>query len=154
MNRFDPCRTAFASGWMTIRGARRRRNLDRGFVLSDHADWEGLNRAIEVVRFHETDNRARHLHVCPMCASELVQPVAWSEESDARWQLTLECPNCSWIEHGIFDRSQVEELEDKLDDGLSEMIADLQRLSQANMAEDIDRFVDALERDLVLPEDF
>jgi hypothetical protein len=111
-------------------------------------------RAIEVVRFHETDNRARHLHICPMCASELVQPVAWSEESDARWQLTLECPNCSWIEHGIFDRSQVEELEDKLDEGLSEMIADLQRLSQANMAEDIDRFVDALERDLVLPEDF
>ena len=47
MNRFDPYRTAFASGWMTIRGARRRRNLDRGFVLSDHADWEALNRAIE-----------------------------------------------------------------------------------------------------------
>ena len=47
MNRFEPCRTAFASGWMTIRGARRRRNLDRGFVLSDHADWDGLNRVID-----------------------------------------------------------------------------------------------------------
>ena len=32
---------------MTIRGARRRRNLDRGFVLSDHADWAALNRTIE-----------------------------------------------------------------------------------------------------------
>ena len=46
MRRFDPCRTAFASGWMAIRGARRRRNLDRGFILSDHADWGGLNTAI------------------------------------------------------------------------------------------------------------
>ena len=47
MNRFEPYRTALASGWMAIRGTRRRRNLDRGFVLSDHADWDALNRAIE-----------------------------------------------------------------------------------------------------------
>ncbi len=37
---------AFASGWMQLRGARRRQGLDRGFVLSDHADWPGLNAAI------------------------------------------------------------------------------------------------------------
>jgi putative mRNA 3-end processing factor len=37
---------AFASGWMQLRGARRRRNVDRGFVLSDHADWPGLLAAI------------------------------------------------------------------------------------------------------------
>ena len=37
---------AFASGWMLLRGARRRRGVDRGFVLSDHADWPGLMRAI------------------------------------------------------------------------------------------------------------
>jgi putative mRNA 3-end processing factor len=39
-------RDAFASGWMQLRGARRRQGLDRGFVLSDHADWPGLQRAI------------------------------------------------------------------------------------------------------------
>ena len=39
---FYSARRAFASGWMSIRGLRRRRNLDKGFVLSDHADWEGL----------------------------------------------------------------------------------------------------------------
>lgn len=39
--------TAFVSGWMRIRGTRRRRSLDRGFVMSDHADWPGLLRAIE-----------------------------------------------------------------------------------------------------------
>lgn len=37
---------AFASGWMQLRGARRRQAMDRGFVLSDHADWPGLQRAI------------------------------------------------------------------------------------------------------------
>ncbi|MCE2659160.1 MAG: ligase-associated DNA damage response exonuclease [Rubrivivax sp.] len=41
-----PHQTAFASGWMRLRGARRRQGLDRGFVLSDHADWPGLVRAI------------------------------------------------------------------------------------------------------------
>lgn len=38
--------TAFASGWMLIRGTRRRRGVDRGFALSDHADWSGLLDAI------------------------------------------------------------------------------------------------------------
>ena len=38
---------AFASGWMQLRGARRRQGFDRGFVLSDHADWPGLQRAIK-----------------------------------------------------------------------------------------------------------
>lgn len=46
MNRFKPFETAIASGWMQVRGLRRRRNADTGFVLSDHADWEGLNKAV------------------------------------------------------------------------------------------------------------
>ncbi|MEM7074236.1 MAG: ligase-associated DNA damage response exonuclease [Pseudomonadota bacterium] len=44
--RFRPASTGFASGWMCLRGVRRRRAVDRGFVLSDHADWTGLNHAI------------------------------------------------------------------------------------------------------------
>lgn len=46
LRRFGDYSDAFASGWMAIRGARRRRAVDQGFVLSDHADWPGLNRAI------------------------------------------------------------------------------------------------------------
>ena len=38
--------TAFASGWMLFRSMRRRRNADRGFALSDHADWPGLIQTI------------------------------------------------------------------------------------------------------------
>jgi putative mRNA 3-end processing factor len=44
--RFQPFSLGIASGWMALRGARRRRAADRGFLLSDHADWPGLNEAI------------------------------------------------------------------------------------------------------------
>src|SRR5690606_8774890 len=43
---FGDISDAFASGWMQIRGWRRRLGHDRGFVLSDHADWPGLLSAI------------------------------------------------------------------------------------------------------------
>lgn len=46
LKRFGDYADAFASGWMQLRGARRRQGLDRGFVLSDHADWPGLQQAI------------------------------------------------------------------------------------------------------------
>jgi putative mRNA 3-end processing factor len=46
LKRFGEYSDAFASGWMQLRGVRRRRALDRGFVLSDHADWPGLQQAI------------------------------------------------------------------------------------------------------------
>lgn len=45
--RFGPQESAFASGWMALRGVRRRRAGDRGFVISDHADWQGLLTAIK-----------------------------------------------------------------------------------------------------------
>jgi putative mRNA 3-end processing factor len=47
IRKFGAVSTAFASGWMSVRGVRRRRNVDRGFALSDHADWDGLLQAIE-----------------------------------------------------------------------------------------------------------
>jgi hypothetical protein len=112
-------------------------------------------KSIEVVHFHDREKPTPSgLHVCPACASELVQPVSWAEAEGQRWELTLECPNCSWFEEGVYERDQVDLLEEKLDDGLAEMLGDLQRLAQANMAEDVDRFVAALHADLILPEDF
>jgi putative mRNA 3-end processing factor len=47
LRRFGEVRTAFASGWMRVRGARRRRGVDAGFVLSDHVDWPQLLSAID-----------------------------------------------------------------------------------------------------------
>ncbi len=42
MRRFPKHSAGFVSGWMRIRGNRRRRGYDRGFVMSDHADWPAL----------------------------------------------------------------------------------------------------------------
>ena len=56
MKRFKAPQTGFASGWMAVRGARRRRGYERGFVLSDHADWPGL---LQTVR----DSKAQQVYV-------------------------------------------------------------------------------------------
>lgn len=42
LKRFEPFSSAMASGWMAVRGNRRRQSVDRGFILSDHVDWQGL----------------------------------------------------------------------------------------------------------------
>lgn len=46
LKRFPNFRTAAASGWMQVRGMRRRKGMDSGFILSDHADWDGLIQTI------------------------------------------------------------------------------------------------------------
>lgn len=94
------------------------------------------------------------LHVCPRCACELVQPVAWEQTASDRCLLRLECPNCRWSAHGSYDRRQVDRLEQQLEDGFARMLADLRRLKQANTADRVERFTAALQADLILPEDF
>ena len=66
--RFGAASTAFASGWMRLRGVRRRRAADRGFVVSDHVDWPDLMRTIRETEAEKifvthgyTDIFARHL---------------------------------------------------------------------------------------------
>ncbi|NNE25624.1 MAG: ligase-associated DNA damage response exonuclease [Saprospiraceae bacterium] len=53
MRRFKPFSLAFASGWMNVRGIKRRRAADTGFVVSDHADWPGL---LEAIKATECEN--------------------------------------------------------------------------------------------------
>ena len=50
MRKLKPYRSAMCSGWMQLRGARRRRNVDRGFVLSDHCDWNQLQQALQFMQ--------------------------------------------------------------------------------------------------------
>jgi putative mRNA 3-end processing factor len=47
LKRFPDAATAMVSGWMRVRGTRRWKGVDRGFVLSDHADWPGVLETIE-----------------------------------------------------------------------------------------------------------
>lgn len=53
VRRFAPFSLGVASGWMKLRGTRRRRGADRGFVLSDHADWDDLNAVIKETGAHK-----------------------------------------------------------------------------------------------------
>jgi putative mRNA 3-end processing factor len=53
LKRFEPYATAVCSGWMQVRGIQRRSNADAGFVLSDHADWDGL---LQVVKATGAEN--------------------------------------------------------------------------------------------------
>ncbi|MEP2920072.1 MAG: ligase-associated DNA damage response exonuclease [Sulfitobacter sp.] len=69
--KFGPQESGFASGWMAMRGVRRRRGGDRGFVISDHADWDGLLSAVKqtgaeniYVTHGYTDIFARYLNDC------------------------------------------------------------------------------------------
>ncbi len=50
MNKFHPYEVATVSGWMQIRGIKRRRNAGQGFVMSDHVDWGSLNQAVRETR--------------------------------------------------------------------------------------------------------
>jgi hypothetical protein len=94
------------------------------------------------------------LHVCPVCASKLVAPVAWEEAGTSHWDVTLHCPNCDWLGSGVFAEELVERFDEELDRGTEELVRDLQRLMRANMEDEIDRFVAALEADQIWPMDF
>jgi hypothetical protein len=112
-------------------------------------------RTIEVVRFESATEPERvGLHICPDCRSDLIQPVAWGQVTPDQWELTLHCPNCGHSREGVFDQNDVAALEERLDEGVDAILSDLQRMTQANMSDEIERFVAALDADLILPEDF
>jgi len=112
-------------------------------------------RSIEVVRFHDSEPEVHEgLHVCPECRSDLVQPVGWGQVSPDHWELELYCPNCGHCRESVFSQDAVAALEEHLDDGVEAILRDLQRMTHANMSDEVDRFVAALEADLILPEDF
>lgn len=97
---------------------------------------------------------ASGLHVCPLCDSSFVHPTDWEEAGDQRWQVGLRCPNCEWSGTGVFHQELVDWFDEQLDQGTDALVRDLKRLTRANMEDEIDRFVQALGADAILPEDF
>ena len=94
------------------------------------------------------------LHVCLDCDSELVYPVEWDESGTTHWEVTLRCPNCEWNATGVYAQETVERFDEELDRGTEALVRDLKRLMTANMEDEIERFVRALDGNHVLPEDF
>ena len=96
----------------------------------------------------------RSCATCGGCNADLVYPVEWEEYGATHWSVTLRCPNCEWTGTGIFEQSVVERFDEELDRGTEALVRDLKRLMHANMEEEIDRFISALQDDQILPEDF
>ena len=96
----------------------------------------------------------RELHVCTNCASTLVYPVQWEEASPKSWHVTLRCPECEWLEGGVFSQNQCDRFDDELEAGTDALTRDYRRLVTANMSDEIDRFSAALRVDAILPSDF
>jgi hypothetical protein len=125
-------------------------------------------KTIEVVYFAEEELRAlegelpqqpaaqphQDLHVCVECDSGLVYPVQWEEAGPENWSVLLHCPNCDVYREGIFTQDNVELFDEELDRGADALARDYKRLMRANMADEIERFVGALEAGAILPEDF
>jgi hypothetical protein len=94
------------------------------------------------------------LHVCIECSSDLVYPVRWEESDLENWSVQLHCPNCDIYRECIVSQDTVELFDEELDRGADAVTRDYKRLVHANMAEEIERFVGALNADAILPEDF
>jgi putative mRNA 3-end processing factor len=88
MRRFGEYETGFASGWMRVRGIRRRMGYDRGFVMSDHADWDDLIRTVRecgarrVLATHGyAEQLARHLREAEGVEAGVVE-TPWKAEEE------------------------------------------------------------------------
>ncbi len=121
-------------------------------------------KTIEVVYFDEAPELdavapqlaevGEDLHVCGECSSDLVYPVEWDEAGTTHWEVTLRCPNCEWYGTGTFSQDMVERFDEELDRGTEQLVRDLKRMMHANMEDEIERFVHALEADHIVPDDF
>ena len=140
---------------------------DRGHQLKRIVLPSG--KTIEVVYFDQVDRAAaeneaaadaqqeqaeRELHVCPECESDLVYPTTWEEADERHWSVSLRCPNCEWFEQGVYSQDECDRFDDHLESGTDALTRDFKRLMAANMAEEIDRFVAALDADAIQPMDF
>jgi hypothetical protein len=122
-------------------------------------------KTIEVVYFDESSaldaierpgvgDVGTDLHLCGTCNSDLVYPMEWDEAGATHWEVTLRCPNCEWTGTGVFEQGVVERFDEELDRGTEALVRDLKRMMHANMEDEIERFVLALEGDHILPDDF
>jgi hypothetical protein len=94
------------------------------------------------------------LHICPNCASELVQPVEWEPADGDSWQVLLRCPECEVFQAGVYGQAELDAYDLELDRGESLLRVAYIQLSTENMAQEIDAFTRALAVGALLPEDF
>lgn len=91
---------------------------------------------------------------CDHCDCDMVYPIDWVQAEGTLWQVTLRCPNCEDVSHGVMDEELIEKFDCLLDRGTDSLVRDLRNLTYANMATEINSFIGALDGGHILPEDF
>jgi hypothetical protein len=119
--------------------------------FSDDAERQALEAQLPV---QPAPQPHQELHVCVECDSGLVYPVQWEEAGSENWSVLLHCPNCDVYREGVFTQDNVELFDEELDRGADALARDYKRLMRANLADEIERFVGALDAGAILPEDF
>ena len=92
--------------------------------------------------------------VCPVCRSPLVYPTDWQRTGSATWELSLRCPNCETQRAITLDRESVEHFNKVLYEGSEALARQSEQLTRLHFEEEAERFVRALDEDLILPMDF
>ena len=94
------------------------------------------------------------LHECPECRSDMVCPVQWHSVDSERWAMDLRCGECGSERKVVASNAQAADFDGALNERQRKLERALQRLEATRMANEIDAFVEALERDLIDAADF
>jgi hypothetical protein len=98
---------------------------------------------------------AAGLHVCPHCASPLVQPTCWEQAGDrGHWRLWRRCPECEWRKDEVHAEAAIDAFDEELDLGTRALSDVLKALEHENMQYVVDTFSAALDADLISADDF
>lgn len=95
------------------------------------------------------------LHVCPKCASKLVQPTCWEQTSPrGHWRLWRRCPECEWADDSVHGEREIDAYDEELDDGTETLATMLEELERESMQQVAEVFSTALQADLITADDF
>ena len=108
-------------------------------------------RAIEVV-YHDT--ASEHVGSCPGCGSSLIQPVRLDRHGAGHWHFERRCADCHWTGAGVFTAEAVAHFREEFDAASAALADLLGKLERSRMECDVERFVNALAGNQILPEDF
>ena len=103
---------------------------------------------------HATLILAGSAHVCPLCASDLVYPVAGTRIDDSHWRLPLRWPNCELSRDVVLTQDGAERLDHQLCHGLEVIAHEADELTRQHFEEEGQKLIDALRNDRILPIDF
>lgn len=101
-----------------------------------------------------TQSSHHDLSVCEACSSHTVEPSHWEAAGPEQWRVALRCPNCGLESEGVYSQETVDLFDEKLDEATTAMVRDLRRLEQAVFADEVERFIGALNAGAILAEDF